>query len=254
MTSPAPETEDVASLLSIDRTSPVPLYFQVAQELERLIRSDTLPAGTKLENEIALADRLGVSRPTMRRAIQYLVERGLLVRKRGVGTQVVRSPVNRSLELTSLYDDLRQAGRRPRTQVLSAGEVEAEEAIADALGVPPGADVFRLRRLRYADDEPIAVLTNYLPRDLLDVEPEAFERSGLYEVIRGAGVHIRVADQSIGAKNASAGEARLLGEKAGAALLTMTRVAYDDLGRAVEYGTHVYRSSRYAFSLTLVER
>ena len=131
--------DDVASLVSIDRTSPVPLYFQVAEELQRLIRSDELPAGSKLTNEIALADQLGVSRPTMRRAIQYLVDRGLLVRKRGVGTQVVRSQVSRSLELTSLYDDLQRAGREPRTKVLSADKVEAAEAVARSLGVAAGS-------------------------------------------------------------------------------------------------------------------
>src|SRR5690606_23841351 len=73
----------------LDRTSPVPLYFQLAQELERRIREGELPPGTRLENEILLADRLGLSRPTLRRAIEYLVDQGLLVRKRGVGTQVV---------------------------------------------------------------------------------------------------------------------------------------------------------------------
>ena len=241
-------------MVTIDRTSPVPLYYQVAQELQRLIRSDTLPAGSKLTNEIAMADRLGVSRPTMRRAIQYLVDRGLLVRKRGVGTQVVRSQVSRSLELTSLYDDLAQAGREPRTQVLFAGSVEVDEKVTEALGLAPGTEVFQLRRLRFADDQPIALLTNYLPPDLLEADATTFERTGLYDLIRAAGVHIRVADQTIGASNATAREAELLDEKRGAALLTMTRVAYDDTGRAIEYGTHVYRSSLYNFSLTLVER
>jgi DNA-binding GntR family transcriptional regulator len=244
----------VVSRLTVDRSSPVPLYFQVAQELQRLIDTDALPAGTRLINEIEFADRLGVSRPTMRRAIQYLVDRGLLVRKRGVGTQVVRSQVNRSLELTSLYDDLEKAGRKPRTEVLASGMVEADEVVVEALGLPAGSEVFELRRLRYADGEPIALMTNYLPAGLIDVEPEVFATTGLYELIRSAGYSIRVADQNIGATNAPADIAALLHEKKGAALITMRRVAYDDEGVAVEYGTHVYRSSRYSFSLTLVER
>ena len=73
----------------MDRASPVPLYFQVATRLQQLIEEGEIPLGTRLENEIDLADQVRVSRPTMRRAIQYLVERGMLVRKRGVGTQVV---------------------------------------------------------------------------------------------------------------------------------------------------------------------
>ena len=79
--------------LQVDRKSPVPLYFQVAQHMEHLIESGELAPGTRLENEIDLADRLRLSRPTMRRAIQELVAKGLLVRKRGVGTQVVHGKV-----------------------------------------------------------------------------------------------------------------------------------------------------------------
>ncbi len=97
-----------AALPQVDRNSPVPLYFQVAQQLEKLIESGELATGTRLENEIDLADQLGLSRPTMRRAIQYLVDRGLLVRKRGVGTQVLHAKVRRQVELSSL---LRRPGQ-----------------------------------------------------------------------------------------------------------------------------------------------
>jgi DNA-binding GntR family transcriptional regulator len=247
-------TTSAVAGIAVDRTSPVPLYFQVAQELQRLIASGEIEAGTRLDNEIVLADQLGVSRPTMRRAIQYLVERGLLVRKRGVGTQVVRTSVQRPLELSSLYDDLVLAGRQPRTTVLAVETGPAEDEVATALGIDSGSPVVHLQRLRLADDEPIALMTNYLPADLVDLTTGDLETRGLYELLRMAGVHIRIANQSIGARNATTAEARLLGETRGAALLTMTRTAYDDVGRAVEYGTHVYRGSRYAFSLTLVER
>src|SRR2546423_13521234 len=99
--------------IRVDRSSPVPLYFQVAQHLEHLIESGEIPTGTRLENEIDLADQLGLSRPTMRKAIGYLVDRGLLVRKRGVGTQVVHAKVRRQVELSSLYDDLVKSRRGP---------------------------------------------------------------------------------------------------------------------------------------------
>ena len=96
----------MAPLIRVDRSSPVPLYYQVAQRLEELIEAGRMPPGYRLENEIALADQLGLSRPTMRQAIQHLVDKGLLVRKRGVGTQVVHGRVRRQVELSSLYDDL----------------------------------------------------------------------------------------------------------------------------------------------------
>lgn len=244
---------DPVATVSIDRASPVPLYYQVAQELQRLIETDALPTGDRLTNEITMAAQLGVSRPTMRRALQYLVERGLLTRKRGVGTQVVRRTVRRPLELTSLYDDLRVAGRHPTSRVLAAEITPADPEVAEALAVSAGSDVFRLRRLRFADGEPLALLTNYLSSSLLDVSPETFESTGLYDLIRAAGVHITVAEQVIGAAKASAPDAGLLDEQRGAPLLTMRRTAYDAAGTAVEFGTHLYRASRYSFSLTLVE-
>ena len=73
----------------IDRSSPTPLYFQLAQAIEGAITGGALPAGSRLENEVLLAQRYGLSRPTVRRAVQELVDKGLLVRKRGVGTQVI---------------------------------------------------------------------------------------------------------------------------------------------------------------------
>ncbi|WP_157875756.1 GntR family transcriptional regulator, partial [Streptacidiphilus griseoplanus] len=127
----------LAELISIDRTSPVPLYFQVAARLEQLIATGELPPGTRLVNEIALAGDLGLSRPTMRQAIQHLVDRGLLVRKRGVGTQVVHSRVRRQVELTSLHDDLLRAGRHPRTKVLSLRCEPAPDQAAAALRLRP---------------------------------------------------------------------------------------------------------------------
>lgn len=99
--------------IDLDRSSPIPLYFQVAEQISEAIRRGDLIPGSRLDNEILLADRLGLSRPTVRQAIQYLVDKGLLVRKRGVGTQVVHGQVKRSVELTSLYDDLRGAGQSP---------------------------------------------------------------------------------------------------------------------------------------------
>src|SRR6478752_10330349 len=111
----------------LDRTGPMPLYYQVSSRLEAAIRSGEIPAGARLENEIAIGQRLGLSRPTIRRAIQELVDRGLLVRRRGVGTQVVQGQVTRQVELTSLYEDLTSAHHSPGTVVLAHDVVPATE-------------------------------------------------------------------------------------------------------------------------------
>ena len=103
--------------VSIDRESPVPLYHQLAEQLSAAISDGTLQPGDPFENEVALAQRLGLSRPTVRRAIQEMVDQGLLVRRRGLGTRVANRKVHRRAELTSLFDDLRRAGRTPQTRV-----------------------------------------------------------------------------------------------------------------------------------------
>jgi DNA-binding GntR family transcriptional regulator len=240
--------------LSVDRSSPVPLYFQVAEQLQRAIADGTLHPGDRIANEIALADELGLSRPTMRQAIQTLVDKGLLVRKRGVGTQVVQSQIRRSVELTSLNDDLIRAGQNPVTRVLSLKRVDADEPTARELQVRPGAAVWRLERLRLVGDQPLALMANTLPADIIQLDSVDLSTTGLYESLRRLGVHIRVAHQRIGAVRADARAARLLTGRRGDPLLTMHRTAFDDSGRAVEFGSHVYRPDLYSFEMTLVDR
>jgi DNA-binding GntR family transcriptional regulator len=234
--------------IDLDRSSPTPLYFQLAQAIEGAIAGGDLPAGSRLENEILLAQRYGLSRPTVRRAVQELVDKGLVVRKRGVGTQVIQPHVRRSVELTSLYDDLSRSGEAPTTEVLSLDRVPAPADVAEELDVPEGDEIVVVRRLRRSRGEPLALLTNHLPGRFQPTE------RGLYQYLRARGVHLRVAHQRIGARLARADEARLLDEPPRSALLTMQRTAFDDQGAAVEFGRHVYRASRYDFETTLVGR
>ena len=237
--------------VEVDRTSPVPLYFQVATRLQELIEKGEIGVGSRIENEVDLAERLGVSRPTTRRAIQYLVERGMLIRKRGVGTQVVHPKVRRPVELSSLYDDLVSSDRTPRTEVLDLRVIKATQEIAAALEIEPGTEVTWIERLRYAAGEPLALMHNAIPADVIRPTAEDLAERGLYELLRRAGYVPRIATQVIGARSATATEARILDEKRGASLLTMTRTAWDAGGRALEYGSHLYRASRYSFELNL---
>lgn len=240
--------------LDVDRSSRVPLYLQVANQLERAITDGTLRPGDKIANEVALADDLRLSRPTVRQAIQTLVDKGLLVRKRGVGTQVVKAQIRRSVALTSLHDDLVRAGESPRTQVLALELAGSDEQVAAELGLPPGEPVWQVERLRLVGDQPLAILANTLPARLVDLGAVDLARVGLYEHLRRCGIQVRVAHQRIGATRADARAARLLGGRAGDPLLTMHRTAYDDGGHAVEVGAHVYRPDLYAFELTVVDR
>lgn len=240
--------------LGVDRASPVPLYFQLAQQLEAAIEHGRLAPGSLLGNEIELAGRLGLSRPTVRQAIQSLVDKGLLIRRRGVGTQVVHSKVRRPLELSSLYDDLEAAGQRPATEVLRHTTGPAPAGAAAALEVAEGAEVIVIERLRLAHGEPVAHLRNHLPAGLLNLEAAELAGTGLYRLLRAAGITLHSARQTVGARAATAEEGERLGEPAGAPLLTMERTAYDPTGRPVEFGSHVYRASRYSFEFQLLAR
>lgn len=252
----APHSETWLDTLraGLDRTGPVPLYFQIATGMERAIRSGAISAGSRLENEISIGQSLGLSRPTVRRAIQELVDKGLVVRRRGVGTQVVQGTVTRPVELTSLYDDLAADRHEPTTEVLAHAVIAAGPDIARELGVADGSDVVHVRRRRSADGAPVAVLENYLPADFADITTDELQSRGLYQLMRGRGVAIAIARQTIGARRARADESELLGIAEGGPVLTMTRVAFDNAGRAIEYGTHCYRPDRYAFETTLVQK
>jgi GntR family transcriptional regulator len=250
VTAPAFSTLDLA----VDRGSPVPLYYQLARQLQAAIEHGALAPGNLLGNEVDLSVRLGLSRPTVRQAIQSLVDKGLLVRRRGVGTQVVHTRVKRPLELSSLYDDLTAAGQDPSTRVVRHEPAAASGEVATALDVPEGAEVTVLERLRLTHGRPVALLRNYLPAGLLPLGDAQLESTGLYRLLRGAGIVLHSARQTVGARSAGPEEAARLDEKEGAALLTMRRTAYDDTGRPVEYGTHVYRASRYSFEFRLLAR
>lgn len=240
--------------LRLDRSSRVPLYFQLAEQLEAAIRDGRLQPGDRIDTETELAEGLGLGRPTVRQAVQELVSKGLLVRRRGVGTQVVAPQIRRPLELTSLYDDLAAAGHRPSTRVLELRQEPADAATAQALSVTEGADVLFAERLRMERDQPLALMRNWLPPDLLPLDHARLEEHGLYELLRRSGVNLRIAHQRIGAKAADRREARLLGVRSGAPLLTMERTAFDDSGRAVEYARHSYRADAHSFDTTVVGR
>ena len=145
MTTAPPDTSELTLALRgfrIDRSSPIPLYFQVSAFIEEAIESWTVPNGSLFANEIQLAEQLGLSRPTIRRAMQDLVDKGLIVRRRGIGTRVVQPKVRRPLELSSLYDDLSGSGQAPTTEVLEVAWVPCDDEVAGQLGVPAGIEGF----------------------------------------------------------------------------------------------------------------
>lgn len=253
----APSVSDSAKLGvwlhdALDRGSPVPLYYQVAQALQRLIESGEVAVGSSLGNEADLARAIGISRPTVRRALGYLADSGLLLRMRGLGTVVMPVPIHRNLGLTSVYDDLIESGHLPTTRILSMQDVTPPVAVSGALGLAEGKETLHLRRLRLVDDQPLAIMENYLPSGLVHVSREQLEATGLYRVLRAAGAVPRVASQTIGARIATPEEVELMALEDGAAILQLQRVSYDETGRAIEYASHAYIAARHSFKTNLI--
>ncbi|MFI5709597.1 GntR family transcriptional regulator [Kribbella sp. NPDC051620] len=240
--------------IQIDRTSPVPLYHQLAEQLTAAISDGTLRPGDPFENELAMSGRLSLSRPTVRRAISELVNKGLLVRRRGIGTTVANQMVHRRAELTSLYDDLVREGRTPRTDVLSLVCAAQDDRAAEALSLPAGTPLVSIVRLRYAGDQPLAILRNWLPPAMADLTTDLLETDGLYAVLRARGIRPTVARQRIGARNATAEERRTLHMSKAEPLVTMTRSAYDADGSPVEFGDHCYRADQYSVEVIVSDR
>jgi DNA-binding GntR family transcriptional regulator len=238
----------------IDRETPVPLYHQLAQQLSGAISRGDLQPGDPFENEVAMADRLGLSRPTVRRAIQELVSQGLLLRRRGLGTTVAGRQIHRRAELTSLYDDLRRdGGADPRTEVLKH-EVVEDAVAASALGLPVDTPLLHVVRLRSNGDRPLAILQNWLPPRYSDISREELEGDGLYALLRARGGKPVVAHQRIGARTPTASERRHLGLRPSQPVLTMSRTAFDAVGDPVEYGDHCYHAEDYSIEVMLDER
>lgn len=238
----------------IDRSSPVPLYHQLAEQLTAAIENGLLKAGDPFENELALAERLDLSRPTVRRAIAELVNRGLLVRRRGVGTTVASQVIHRRDELTSLFDDMTRRGQRPSTTVLSFETEVVNPAVAKILDLPEDTGFISVERLRFADGVPTALMHNWIPPRLSDMTVDQLEHSSLYALLRARGMRPVIAHETIGARRPDGRERKLLQLRAGDPLLTMSRRAYDSAGAPVEFGDHCYRFDQYAFDITVHER
>jgi DNA-binding GntR family transcriptional regulator len=237
----------------IDRASPVPLWHQLAEQLTAAIHEGRLQPGDPVENEVALAARLSLSRPTVRRAMQALVDQGLVVRRRGVGTTVANRKVHRRAALSSLHDDLLRSGQAPSTTVLDVRTVREARAAA-ALDLPVDTDLLALVRLRCADGAPLAVLHNWLPPAYADVTAEELAADGLYAALRARGATPVVASQNVGARMPTREERRRLAIRGQQPVLTMTRTAFGPAGDAIEFGDHCYRAEDYSLDLMLDER
>lgn len=243
-------------VVPLDPASATPVYVQVAHGLAARIENGTLKGGMALPAERDLAEALGVSRVTVRQALALLAQQGLLTRRHGSGTFVNRAApllASRPLGLlTGFSEDVRSRGQTPGARVLSfeRGRPTPQEAMTLALS--PRDGVYRLRRLRTADGEPLAVEESTLPAALIGPLGAAdVTDASLYALLAARGLSPVRAVRHLRAVNADGQLVEWLGVPPGAALLATERVSWTATGKPVEHARAYYRGDRYDFVMEL---
>lgn len=238
---------------SLDFESATPVYLQVVQGLQKLIEGHALPEGAALPGERELAGQLRISRVTVRQALRLLEEGGFVTRRQGSGTFVTPRRIQQPLSaLTGFSEDMRARGLVPGARVLDLTRSRPSPQEALNLGLSPLQEVVRLRRLRTANGEPLAIETSSVPAQVIgEVRPQDVENASLYALLNARGFSPARAMQHLSAREADADSADLLEVRLGAALLATERVTWSKGGEALEFARSVYRGDRYDFIVEL---
>ena len=240
----------------INPASPLPYYAQLIELLRERVNGKTWLPGHQLPGEEELCRLYAVSRTVVRQALRELELEGLVTRRKGKGTFVAEPKISEGLvqKLTGFYADMVERGYKPVTRVLHQQVVPAGEDVSRYLQIKPGTQVVDIRRLRFINDEPIQVVTTYIPYALCPALADVdLSHRSLYEFLQ-AECHIELArgHRYIEAVVAGETEARLLGIPSGAALLLLDSVSTMADGTPVEYYHALHRGDRSRFEVDLI--
>ena len=230
------------------------LYDQIKDDLLSKIKDGTYPEGQTIPSELELAEMYGVSRPTILQALQILDSDGYLEKRRRRGTVVTKPKVSQSftMSISSFEDAMRLAGRLPKTKVLMFKRERANAEVEKRLELARGQDVFKLVRLRYADDLPNVFVESYIPCTLYPgLDSFDFNESSLYAAMDTCGNPVMTARRRLEVIKADGAAAALLDVEAGDPLLLFHTVARDANGTAVEYSVATYRGESNSFELNV---
>src|SRR6201981_1580691 len=230
--------------------SRLPLYERVESVLAGDIADGSLPPETQLPPEEGLIERFKVSRTTVRKAIQNLVERGLVEVRRGKGTFVTQPKITQELtELTGFVEDMQALGRTPTARLLDKRVVAADETVAHHLALAPGTLVVRLRRVRLADRVAMSFDETYLPRDIGEkVAENDLEAEPIFALIENKYYTPLIeADYKLEAAAADSVAARALQVLVGSPIFLIERTSYTTGNRPVDYERLHYRGDLIRF-------
>jgi GntR family transcriptional regulator len=239
----------------INHSSPIPYYVQVIEALKDRISRGEWRVGDQLPGEQALCEMFDVSRTVIRQALQSLMQEGLIVRRKGRGTFIAEPKISESLaqRLTGFYEDMVSQGYTPVSQVLKQHLIPASAKVADNLEIPPGTQVIEIERLRFVQDEPLVLVTTYLPyrlcSDLLHVE---LTHKSLYMLLRErCNLTITRGRRILQAVQPNEYETTLLRIKKSVPLIMLDSVSYLSSGTPIEYYHALHRSDRLRFEVDL---
>lgn len=240
---------------TLERSNPLPLYYQLKEVLRQQIRAGHLAPHTAIPSEPELVAHYHVSRATVRQALTELVHEGLLYRQHGKGTFVCEPRVQQTLsELTSLSEDLRRRGKRPGGLLLVSELVRGTGHIRKILQLTDEEQAVRLERLRTADDVPIASEIDYLPypraSSIYQRAKEVADGS-LYSLMVSEGFSPDITEQIIKAGRPSARESELLKIEPDEPGLRLACTTFDQTGTPIEYSETFFPGSRYESHVTL---
>ncbi len=235
---------------SIDHKSPVPLHAQVEVLLRKMIDDPEYRSGKFLPNEVDLAKRLGISRNTIRQAINKLVFEGLLIRKKGVGTKVADRSVNSRLtNWMSFTQEMKAKGLTPKNFEINVSWAYPEQEVYNLFSIPADKKVLKLERLRGLEDGPFVYFFSYFhPRVGLTGE-EDFTRL-LYEILeKDYSTVAKLSKEEISALAADDFLAKKLNIRKGDPVMKRKRFVFDPGGRPIEYNVGYYKSDSFVYTI-----
>jgi len=241
---------------SINFYSHIPYYIQLMDLLKDQILNKKWQPGEQILGEQDLCDTYGISRTVVRQALRELELEGVINRRKGKGTYISEPKISEGLiqNLTGFYQDMVERGLKPVTQVLHQNVVKATEKVSQFLGIEPGTEVVDIQRLRFINDEPIQLVTTYIPYKVFPPLATAdLTNRSLYEFIeKEGGIFLTRGRRYIEAVLANETEALLLGIERGAPLLMLDSVSYIETGQPIEYYHALHRGDRSRFEVELL--
>ncbi|WP_404330140.1 phosphonate metabolism transcriptional regulator PhnF [Mesobacillus maritimus] len=237
----------------INKNSPIPIYYQLAESIQKQIDSGDLQPGESLPSEREYAEKFEISRMTARQALNQLVNNGYLYRVQGKGTFVADKKIEKPLVgITSFTEDMLARGMKPSSELLHFELIPATEHIANQLQIKEHRPVYEIKRIRLADDVPMAIETNYISANLVKGLTEQIVNHSIYAYMENQlGLRIEQATQTIESSIAEPIEAQSLQIKPGVPVMRIQRIAYLHDGTPAEYVISSYRADRYKFMVQM---